>query len=100
MNMLVIGGIIGGAYRRLKVFESIKTIALKGFSAFLVWLCLTAVMIVASAAFFYGDSLNEGQRIIKLESATIYFLMFFIGWVFAGFIIIYLINRLNQKKII
>ena len=99
MNVLVLSGIIAGAYRRHKNLESIKTIVLKAVSALLIWLALTAGITAAAAMFFYADTPNGEERIVKMESATFYFLAFFIGWILAGVVIAYLINRLTSKNL-
>ena len=97
-NSVVSGGIIVGIYRRFKIAESPLRILWKSGAAFIIWAILNIVILIDSLAFFYGDTVEQGERKIVLESATIYFLMFFGGWILAGIITILLINRIKSKN--
>ncbi len=99
VNSVFVAGVLIGLIRHYKSSESLKSVAIKGVISLSVWIVLTAVMIVAAASYFYADTISEKPRVVKFESATIYFIGYFIIWILSVIFVIYWANRAGKKKL-
>lgn len=97
VNSIFIIGLLGGSFKNLRKTESKQSVIIKAVLSFVIWLALTGVMIVAAASYFYGDTLDSENRTVKLESATVYFIMYFIIWTLSALLLVYWINHSDKK---
>jgi len=86
-------------YTGYRTADGKTTVIIKAIVSFVIWFIATFVIIVVSAGYFSGHTLEPAeQRTVQLESATVYLISFIIGWILVGAAIIYWISRNRTPK--
>jgi len=78
----------------------IKTaVVIKAIVSLVIWLVSTVVIVVVSAGYFAGHTLEPAsERTVQLESATVYLISFIIGWMIVGVAILFWMSRQPNAK--
>ncbi|MGI8786710.1 MAG: hypothetical protein ACR2HG_02965 [Pyrinomonadaceae bacterium] len=85
-------------YQSYRAADSKKSVIVKAAVSFIIWLISTLIIVAASAAYFYGDTIEGANRTVRLESATVYLISFITGWILIGAALIYWISHPPEQK--
>jgi Ni,Fe-hydrogenase I cytochrome b subunit len=92
--------IIWKAIASYQAAESKTAAIVKAIIALIIWTTATGIVTFVGAGYFADHTLESpSERLVQLESATVYLISFIIGWILVGAAIIYWMSRsANQKN--
>jgi len=87
------------AYAGYRAADGKTPIVIKAIVSFAIWLVSTFVVLVGSTGYFAAHTLESAEpRMVHLESATVYTILFIIGWILVGAAILYWMSRPARRK--
>ena len=86
-------------YAGYQVASGKTAVIMKAVASFVIWVVATFVIIIVSAGYFAGHTLESAdERTVQLESATVYLISFIIGWILTGAAILYWMSGRAKQK--
>ena len=86
-------------YAGYQATESKMPVVIKAIVSLLIWFVSTVIIVVVSAGYFAGHTLEPAEeRMVQLESATVYLISFIIGWIIVGAAILFWTDCLPNAK--
>jgi hypothetical protein len=99
VNLVFYPLILWKAIAGYQAAESKAAAVVKAVIALIIWIGVTMTVVVVSAGYFAGHTLESTEpRMVELESATVYLISFIIGWILVGAAIIYTLHRSAKHK--
>lgn len=86
-------------YTGYRAADGKTAVVVKAVVSFLIWLIAAFVVVIISAGYFSGHTLEPAsERTVQLESATVYLISFIIGWILVGAAILFWMSRPQKKN--